>query len=68
MDWYICNGSLLPGRRVLIARFSDTGQDYHCSGIGDTLEPTRLVMMALAQGIIELTLDEQRKMNGAIDG
>ena len=67
VDWYVCN-MLAPNRRVLIARYSDTGQDYHCSGIGDTLEPARLVTMALAQGIIELTPDEQRKMNGAIDG
>lgn len=63
VDWYMCD----KFHRVLIARFSDAGQDYHCSGIGDTLEPTRLVTMALAQGVIELTPDEQRKTNGDMD-
>lgn len=56
VDWYTCTSP--NGLRTVIARFGNEGPQYACARVGETVEPTRVVMAALAQGL-DLEQDER---------
>ena len=55
VDWYTCATS---SGQTVIARYGDEGPQYASSVIGETVEPCRLVLAALAQG---LELEQREK-------
>lgn len=59
VDWYTCPS--ISGLRSLLARYGDEGPQYASCVIGSTVEPSRVVLAALAQGL-ELTATEKDKL------
>jgi hypothetical protein len=51
VDWYTCSVLKGSGARTVIARFGNDGPEYASGTIGETVEPSPVVLAALAHGL-----------------